>query len=486
MRLITCLFLAVAAVCVLAWPASVSAAPAVSAAASQPASQPTSGPAEAVAAASSAAAATVDPTEEAIQKIKHPVSWLKWGADERLRWEYYNNYKLNKEAPNHEANYLRSRTRLWTSFMPTKDVDINVRGTWEFRNYFEPEELTDTDLSEMVFDSLNVQMRNFLTLPLTMTVGRQDITNLGTGWLVFDGTPLDSSRTVYFDAVRGTWDFKPAKTTLDAIYLNDAAAQDRWIEPLGDREKLVIEQDEQGVILWLANKSIARTELGAFFIYKQDNPVAANGEDGEIYSIGGRAAGQIDKNWRYRADVAPEFGHKFGEELAAFGADTQLAYFLNDRLNNNFRMTYEYLSGDDPETKRNEGFDPLWGRWAQWSDLYANVIATETTGRPAYWTNLQRVGPGWTINPLANAPDKMRMCLDYYLLFANENTRAGHTGFSDDGLFRGQLVTWLLEYKFNDHIKTFVQAEFFFPGNYYDDTMNDPAAFLRYEICFTF
>ncbi len=40
-------------------------------------------------------------------------------------------------------------------------------------------------------------------MPLTATVGRQDIIE-GVGWLVMDGTPLDGSRTVYFDAARFT------------------------------------------------------------------------------------------------------------------------------------------------------------------------------------------------------------------------------------------------------------------------------------------
>jgi hypothetical protein len=453
-------------------------------ASTNPASQPAASGEQKQASTQPAAS---DPVEDWIQKTKQPVSWFKWGADLRLRDEYLNNnVTLDKSAPGHERNYGRYRTRLWTTVTPVKDIDINTRYVWEFRTYSAPEgPLRQTNLEDVIIDTLNVKWRNFLQLPVTMTVGRQDITDLGNGWLVFDGTPLDGSRTIFFDAVRATWDIKDAKTSIDAIYLNDGAREDRAIEPFNYHDpKFLSEQDEQGVILWLTNKSIAKTELNAFFIYKKDDRAKSDypstGETGEVYTPGVRAAGDIDEHWKYRGEISPQFGHKNGDSLAALGANSRLSYFVNDKLNNNFRVDYEYLSGDDPDTKRNEGFDILWGRYPRWSEIYANTVAMET-GRAGYYTNMHRVGPGWSINPTK----KLELATDYQLLFAAENMPKSNPKFSDKGLFRGQLLTFLARYTFNKHVSTYIRTEVFGPGNFYSKANNDTAFFFRYELNFT-
>ncbi len=35
------------------------------------------------------------------------------------------------------------------------------------------------------------------------------------------------------------------------------------------------------------------------------------------------------------------------------------------------------MSGDDPSTDDNEGWDPLFSRWPKWSELYIYSLATE-------------------------------------------------------------------------------------------------------------
>ena len=61
-----------------------------------------------------APALTLSPTEQIIQDIKKPVSWLSWGADFRVRDEHFDNIlTLNPNNPLHEQDYLRFRGRLW-------------------------------------------------------------------------------------------------------------------------------------------------------------------------------------------------------------------------------------------------------------------------------------------------------------------------------------------------------------------------------------
>jgi len=428
-------------------------------------------------------------SEAWFNKTRNPVSWFKWGADLRARDEYFTNaITLNKDAVGHEQHFQRYRTRLWSTVTPVKDLDINSRLVWEFRNYCLPhgtqsgslEGIRDVNFNEALFDNLNIKWSHILGQPATLTVGRQDII-LGDGWLVLEGTPLDGSRTIYFDAARLNYNWEQAKTVLDLIYIQQYAQADKWIQPFNDQNKPLVEQDQRGAILHVANKSIKDTEIDGYFIYTQDYNADEypGGVDADIYTFGGRYVRSFGEHWRYRAELAKQLGHKSMEDLCALGFNSRLAYFTNDSLNNNFRLSYEYLSGDDPDTDTNEAFDPLWGRWPQWSELYVFTYAPETS--IASVTNLHRVGPGWSFNPTK----QLEVCADYYLLFADQNPRGDQTGYSSDGKFRGQLVTAILRYTLNPHVKMHLLGEAFFPGNYYDDTKNDVAVFARYEVTFT-
>lgn len=421
-----------------------------------------------------------------VEDAKEPTDWLKLGADLRLREVYFNNaITLDKSAPGHEYHFQRYRTRAWASVKPFKEEELtlNARLTWEFRTYCKPEmnDLRDTNFDEAVFDNLYVQWKKILGSPLSATIGRQDII-FGNGWLVLDGTPLDGSRTVFFDAARFTWDASEELCTVfDLVYLDNGVQSDRWIEPFNDQERNLIEQHERGVILYATNKSLKNTQIDGYFIYKHDDHVLANGNDGNIYAFGARVLGDITENWKYRAEFVEELGNKNGEDLCATGFNGRLEYHFNDKYKNWLYLAYEYLSGDDPDTAKNEQFDPLWGRWPQFSELYVYTYITET--RIAEVTNLHRVGPGWGCQP----NKKLSLNANYFLLFADQNTlgEQGVPGYTGAGSFRGQLVTAWLKYKFNEHVSGHLVGEVFFPGNFYADSRNDPAVFARYELCFT-
>ena len=437
--------------------------------------------------------------EDAIQASKNPVPWLSWGADVRLREIFTPNLLLDKE----DRHFQRYRFRAWNKVTPIEDLDLNVRLVYEPRHFCQPwREAQTRDAyyidewtgNEAIFDQMNVKWSKALGLPLTVTVGRQDII-LGNGWLVLDGTPLDGSRTIFFDAARATIDFMDANTKVDLIFIDQHADSDWWIKPFCDKDFHNIEQDEKGAILYVTNTSLPKTEINAYFMYKHDEAVigkepgdisAGNvapwqaGTDADIYAFGARAAGALGENWKYRAEFAQEFGNKNATTVCAFGANTLLQYDLNDAWKNNLHMGYEFLSGDDPDTETNEQFDPLWARWPQFSELLAYTVALEN--RPGETTNLHRIGFGWACQPSG----KCGLAADYHLLFADEkDSYPGRPYFNGDDCFRGQLLTGQLTYKFNPHISGHVRAELFCPGNFYSDLYNETAGFFRYELVFS-
>lgn len=433
----------------------------------------------------------VDPIEDFIHRTKNPVPWFNWGADLRLRQIYMNNaVRLDKSSPTHERNFQRYRARWWAQIKPVEQLEFNLRMVWEARTWPKPKAFEYCDPGEVLFDRLNFTIRKPFDLPITIVGGRQDIA-LGDRWLVFEGGPLDGSRTIYFDAIRLTADLEEIKTKIDLIYIDQDAEGEHWVSHIKPRDtsmftgapgpdaRLLSEQDERGAILYVSNYSLPNTQIDGYFIYKNDRSLPTGGNDADIYTFGSRVAHDFNDHWKARAELAGQFGHMNDAGLCALGGNSQLAYHFNDEHKNFLHLDYEYMSGDRPGTDRSEAFDPLWGRWPRFSELYIYTNAGET--RVADPTNMHRVAMGWSCAPLKN----MTMSTVYHLLFADQNTFRDRAAFSDSGCFRGQLLTWLMRYKFNAHMSAHTVAEFFFPGDYYADSNNDVAMFLRAELVFS-
>jgi hypothetical protein len=444
--------------------------------------------------------------EKWCQCIKQPCSWFCWGADLQVRNVYQNNNTtLNsnqtvvingQQERANETEYTRFRARVWGTFALSEDVEFNARFLWEAFNFYEPEFQEHVTNSQGEFDSLNFKFKNLLDTQSTLTVGRQDIF-IGDGWLVAEGTPFDGSLTGFFDAVRYQWELANINTTADLIYIHNEANPNAWLHPINEPDPPFwnAEQDESGAVAYFTNKSVENTDISPYFMYKkaESQPQIHGTYQGELYTPGLRVAQKVDENWRWRAEAAYQFGYSDkatpgkDQTVSAWGANSAVQYFLNDPMNNNFRLQYEYLSGDEPDSGKYEGFDILWGRWARWTDLYAYTFAFEQNGRIADYTNLHRIGPGWGISPC----DKVTIDTDYYLLFADQSANVSAPGtnpqaFSSNGFFRGQLIESVLAYKLNKHISGHLKGELFFPGNYYSDNNNDIATFLRAEVVLTF
>lgn len=431
------------------------------------------------AAATRPAGPTSVPATDWVDAVKNPVPWFKWGSDLRLRWEYLDNaFTLDRHTPNNEWNFQRVRPRLWSTVAPVPEVEFNVRLTWEDRHWCAPHPQEEWDNKNALFDIFNLKLK-VPDLPVTTTIGRQEII-LGDGWLVLEGTPLDGSRTIFFDAWRTTIDLKPVQSTLDLIYVYQFSKADQWLPVFCNDGDRLIEQDERAAIVYLTNKSIPKTQIDGYVIYKRDERVLPNGDQGDIYTVGSRVARELTKHVTARSEGAYQFGRRNGADLSAFGANNRLSYLFKDPWKNQLKLNYEFLSGDDPDNERNTAFDPLWGRWPQWSEMYIYTWATET--RVSEATNLHRFGPGWQIEPT----EKLTILADYMLLWADENTYAGRPGFSESERFRGQLITAIAKYRFNRFWSGHLMGEYFVPGNYYAVPRDDSAFYLRAEMVFTF
>ncbi|HYN79387.1 MAG TPA: hypothetical protein VES73_16515 [Lamprocystis sp. (in: g-proteobacteria)] len=122
----------------------------------------------------------------------------------------------------------------------------------------------------------------------------------------------------------------------------------------------------------------------------------------------------------------------------------------------------EYLSGDDPESKTNEAFDPLWGRWPQWSELM--IYQWPLDSRVGQATNLIRLNVGW----IAKVHSTTEVMLDYHALWTDQQSVRVTTSLYgnvnqmaniSDGTFRGNLFTCWVKTKFNKTVSGDLVAE---------------------------
>jgi len=426
-----------------------------------------------------------------------------WGGDVRLREVSIGNVGLNDESKTADRNFQRYRGRLWGRYAPTGWLAGDARLIWEGRHYDQPKKddwpvpgFETWYSGGVLFDRLDLTLSRPGGLPVTLTAGRQDII-LGDGWLVLEGTPLDGSRTLYFDAVRATWDATPIDTRVDLIYIDQYANTDRFPRPLNGKIEDQTEQFETGAILWAHNESLLDAgSLDGFFIYMHDRPNPTPGnirvnngapfpspsDTGDIYAAGLGTELALAEHWSLTAEGVYEWGNRNDRTLSAYAAKGGLTYAFGDPRANRLHVDIEYLSGDDPNDATDQAFDPLWGRWPQWSELMIYQWPLET--RVAEASNLLRLNLGWA----AKVHPTTEVLLDYHALFANEystRTTAQLANISGDSHFRGHLLTGWIKAKLNKHVAGHLVAEYLAPGDYYAANRRDDSYFLRAELALT-
>ncbi|MFA5422652.1 MAG: alginate export family protein [Phycisphaerae bacterium] len=420
-----------------------------------------------------------DTSTKQLLQLKNPTSWLELGADFRFRITYDEARKLDQNAIGHDRVESRYRGRFKAKIKYSQDLDFNIQLITEPRYYHRPPSLKKQFIrNEILFNQLNFVLRNAFGSDTVLTVGRQEL-KLGSGWLISDGTPLDGSRTNFFNAVRATYEMPQWNTTVDMIWIENHGDSAKWLKPFNDQDIDLAEQDERGAIVYLSKQRGEDSRLDGYFIYKQDhNRRISSGYQGEIYTFGVVLAGRLDDNWTYVIEAAPQFGHKNGKKLNALGSNNQLTYDFRDGNKNKVSFGYEYLSGNDDQDKY---FDKVWGRIDTWSVLYQGTIDS-IDGRAYDNSNLHRIYLSWAAEPWQNT------CIQvaYNLLFADENTSQGGTGgLSKSGNFRGQLLRAQIEQKISKSLSHRLEGELFIPGDYYNDDRNDVAVFARYGITWT-
>jgi hypothetical protein len=426
-----------------------------------------------------------------------------YGAAFRLRQEIWENaFDLDTGGPaSQNRNFFRLKTNLWANLDYDKKIGLKVALTNEAKYYLDVSSFRPVsgsrsrfDEDELLFDNLYVDMylQKLAGLPVSLRIGRQDfLFTHGEGFLILDGTPGDGSRTFYFDAAKANIKFNE-NHNLDLIYISNQM-RDTYLPVLHSPRppfgKVRLNtSDEQGFVVYSRNKLTKEFSIEPYYIFKEEDPFGANREL-DLNTLGLRAV-YASQGWRVRA----EFAHQFGEYDNGRDRKANGGYIFVGRkydsapMKPEFDLGYLYLSGDDPNTAKHEGWNPLFNRCPfvgpVYSELFIFTLTRETgadSALPAYWTNLHIV----KANAKVNVAEKTRLSLAYHYLWADEKTKfttpPNSAMFSNDSKDRGHLLQGILSHVFSKKVDGVLHFEYFIPGNFYADRADD-ALFFRWQL----
>ena len=406
-----------------------------------------------------------------------------WGGDLRVRYTDLGDIPTNIGSLAFDQGFWRIRPRVWTQYKPTDGITLKGRLTNEFRFYrdssFPPGSDKWDPLSEVIVDTLYADFQNLANNKLSLRVGRQDMI-YGTGKIILDGTPLDGSRTIYFNAVKAGVEL-PSDNHIDLLAIFNKAEDKLVINGQGEHERYgydsiaVVEQDESALGFYGKNKHFEGYPFEYYYIYKEEDARDSGlRPDVNFHTYGARVMPKFSDQFKGNFELALQNGDHGSESQKGTLFDGSLTWSFGGNLNPQLVGGYYYLSGDDASTSKNESWHQVFARWPQISELYIySYVGTDYS--VSGWTNLQTPYIGLDMVPF----QKSKLALRYYNLQAEEKDGPG------TGDKRGDLLTALLKFTINDHLSGHLRAEYLDPGNYYAKG-TDSASFLRANVIYKF
>lgn len=393
---------------------------------------------------------------------------------ERFRFEAWDNAVNLDDTANDNFAYTRNRTTLGARWLAAENIEVLAKVSNEFRVYLAPKDRAFNG-HEVFFDNVYVKWKIPGRLPFTITAGRQDI-NLGEGFVVADSTPLDGSRTYYFNAFRVDADLRPNHKL--TFFFHAQETTDRYLPVINERSQALVEQPEKALALYYAG-AFGKTKVDAYVIRKLTDATESWPVAGRTDTFGARAQVPVLKPLLLTAEGAVQTGTYGSAGRSAFGGILHLDYDLKGILPllKTAVIGGIFLSGDDPATSRMEGWDPIFSRWPKWSEGYVYTLGHES--RPAYWSNLNSIYGSLVFDLGSRANGTVTL----HRLGA-EKTRPGEFP-GGTGLHRGTLVVGRLNFTISKFLSGHFQWDHFEPGDFYAPEA-DGFNWLRFELMFRY
>jgi hypothetical protein len=434
---------------------------------------------------------------EAAAAEKTPVSeWageslnLTLGGDIRIREIYFDEIPIKADPPgitrNGDNHFFRFRTRLYGQCDPSETFALRVRLVNEFRAYDKPDNSSMDFPDEAVVDTLYFDWREAMGMPLSLRVGRQDLI-YGTGKLILDGTPKDGSRTIYFDAVKGTWT-GIENTTVDILGIYNQTESELAINSqdrdLTGYDPAYNDMDEYGGGVYVKHSGVEDVPLEAYYLHKHETDWTDKAGERQpsryVNTVGFRGVPKLSDMWEGNLEAAYQMGETGDADQDGFMIDAEANYHIPamEEYKPCLGLGWYYLSGDDPNSADDEGWNPLWARWPQYSELYVYAFDADGAGR---WSNVNMPHLDFTFVPTEGL--KTDAMLGYMLAPEEDGPGTGdERGILGVLWNRFTLGEKLLSER--DKLTGHLLLEVLDPGDYYN--VSDLAYFARWEISYAF
>jgi hypothetical protein len=412
------------------------------------------------------------------------------GGDLRIRQEHFDEIPIIADPPgitrSGENSYYRIRPRLWAQLEFPSSITMYGRVVNEFRHFMKPDNDTMDWPDELIVDSLYLDAKGLLGGFADVRIGRQDLI-YGSGKLILDGTAKDGSRTIYHDAIRVTMYLVEGLTCdLLGIYNqpeNQLAihSQDR---DLTGFDPAFNDVTESGGGAYLKSKQLPAMPWEAYYLYKRESDGINRRDekvDGrDVHTVGARLMPSTPCGLFASLEVAGQTGETDdGRTLQAWMTDASLIKrFMNAKVKPGVGVGVYHISGDDPETGKDEGWNPLWARWPQYSELYVYAFDAEAAGR---WSNVTL--PYLTADCIPSATTKLVALVGpVYAPQKNGPGGGDERGWLGTIRFDVTLAEKVLTSK--DKLFGHLILEVFEPGDYYK--VDNTAHFARWELSYAF
>jgi hypothetical protein len=375
---------------------------------------------------------------------------------ERFRFETWDNAVSLDDTAADSSAYTRNRMTLGLRWAPARNLEVLGKVTNEFRVYLAPKDRA-FNIHELIADNLYVKWTLPGRLPLTITAGRQDMT-FGEGFVIADGTPLDGSRSYYFNALRVDADLEPGHRL--TVFLHGTDTTEKFLPVINDRGQALAEQPERALAAYYSG-SFGKVQAAGYLIRKCTNatdlwPLAAR-----IDTFGGRVEVPVAGRLALTAEGALQWGKNGEAGRSAFGGLFHFDYDLAKILPvlRTATLGGVLLSGDNPETDKMEGWDPLFSRWPKWSDSLVYTFGRES--RSSYWSNFTSLYGSLALD-LGSRADGLLKVQRLGALEPQPGLFPGGAGRS-----RGTLLQGRLNYTISRHLSGRMIWEHFLPGDFY-------------------
>jgi hypothetical protein len=406
------------------------------------------------------------------------VPTLDFGFEQRVRNEDWNNLFDYNSGLDDQRVQVRYRTRLWMKAPLGSNVDFNIGLNQETNQIITPDRPFQFD--EVVFDTFNLDIKKLFVNGLSLKVGRQNL-NRGEGFLLFEGTPWDGSRTVYFNAA--VLGYTRKKSKLELIGISDPRT-DRYLPKIHDRSKELVDWNEQALGVYYTDNNMKDASVEAYYFYKKetgDPRPATNYQfqgDRHISTAGGRVVQRYPDGWSFTGEMAFQWGAQHPNyTVSGRGgyAYVKKTYGNGDR--NYVQGGYVGMSGDDPSTPNKiEDWDPLFSRWPKYSELY--IYSQFRERGPSYWTNTRM----WQTEMVYSPVKSVSVRFTNYWMNASHPFPGSSATFGT-GTNRGYLPQIRIDYTRSPNWKAHVLWERLAPGDFY--SVRSSAYFLRFEASYT-